>query len=240
MSGDGYYRARRISPEQIRSATFSRTTFGRRGISEDEVLRFLHRVAGDVNGLEDELAMARAENARLKDGLRQWQSQQRDPHAQPPYAQPTDDVPTEAIAILSRAQRQIDAQVAEAEHYCRLREREARQRYDEIVLRAKQHAKEEAERVARAYRVTAGGGYSSDGERAERSAVWVNALLRSLDALAAHVDATRRAFAVEVEKLTVPADAAWGTGDPALAHGTVRAQATYRPGPEDQFRGDQR
>jgi DivIVA domain-containing protein len=226
MSGDGYYRARRISPEQIRSATFSRTTFGRRGISEDEVLRFLHRVAGDVNGLEDELAMARAENARLKDALRQWQSQQRDPHAQP-----TTEVSPEAITILSRAQRQIDAQVAEAEHYCRLREREARQRYDEIVLRAKQHAKEEAERVARAYRVSAGGGYSSDGERAERSAVWVNALLRSLDALAAHVDATRRAFAVEVEKLTVPTDAAWGTGDPALTHGTVRAQATYRPGP---------
>ena len=179
--------------------------------------------------------MVRAENGRLKDALRQWQSQQRDPHARP-----TTDVSTEAIAILSRAQRQIDAQVAEAEHYCRLREREARQRYDEIVLRAKQHAKEEAERVARAYRVTAGGGYSSDGERAERSAVWVNALLRSLDALAAHVDATRRAFAVEVEKLTVPADAAWGTGDPALAHGTVRAQATYRPGPEDQFHRDQR
>jgi DivIVA domain-containing protein len=229
MSGDGYYRARRISPEQIRSATFSRTTFGRRGISEDEVLRFLHRVAGDVNGIEDELAMARAENARLKDALRQWQSQQRDPHA--PHAQPTTEVSPEAITILSRAQRQIDAQVAEAEHYCRLREREARQRYDEIVLRAKQHAKEEAERVARAYRVTAGGGYSSDGERAERSAVWVNALLRSLDALAAHVDATRRAFAVEVEKLSTPTDAAWGTGDPALTHATVRAQASYRPGP---------
>jgi DivIVA domain-containing protein len=226
MSGDGYYRARRLSPEQIRAATFSRTTFGRRGISEDEVLRFMHRVAGDVNSLEDELAMVRAENARLKDALRQWQSQQRDPHARP-----TVEAPTEAIAILSRAQRQIDAQVAEAEHYCRLREREARQRYDEIVLRAKTHAKEEAERVARAYRVTAGGGYSTDGERAERSAVWVNALLRSLDALAAHVDATRRAFAVEVEKLTVPADPAWGTEDPALTHGTVRAQATYRPGP---------
>ena len=226
MSADGYYRAKRLSPERIRSANFTRTTFGRRGIVEDEVLAFLHRVAGDVNGLEDELAMVRAENGRLKDALRQWQSQQRDPHARP-----TTEASTEAIAIMSRAQRQIDAQVAEAEHYCRSREREARQRYDEIVHRAKQHAKEEAERVARAYRATAGGGYSPDGERAERSGVWVNALLRSLDALAAHVDATRRAFAVEVEKLSVPAEAVWGTDDPALTHGAARTQATYRPGP---------
>lgn len=216
--------SRRISADQLRSATFTRTSLGRRGLNEDEVSGFLHRLAEELGGLETELANVRAENARIKAALRDWQSQAGDGRFDGSGSRGSTGtvLPVEAINLLSRAQRQIEAQVAETERYCRLREQEAHQRYNEIVNGARQHAKEDAERVVRAYRASAGDRYSPEGERAERTGVWLNALLRSLDALAAHVDATRRSFAVEVEKLVEPSSAAWGHGDgPALGRPAV-------------------
>ena len=208
----------RTSAQQIRSARFGRTTIGRRGFNEDEVTGFLHRLAEEVSGLEADLAAVRAENARIKAALRDWQSSQAGEARTAPGASTTS---VEAISLLSRAQRQIEAQVAETERYCRLREQEARQRYEEIVNTARHHAKEDAERVVRAYRASAGSRYSPEGERAERTAVWLNALLRSLDALAAHVDATRRSFAVEVDKLADSGTGAWNQPDPQHQHGAL-------------------
>jgi DivIVA domain-containing protein len=207
----------RTSAEQIRSARFGRTTLGRRGFNEDEVTGFLHRLAEEVSGLEADLAAVRAENARIKGALRDWQSQAGEARTALGGASPSVD----AINLLSRAQRQIEAQVAETERYCRLREQEARQRYEEIVNTARHHAKEDADRVVRAYRASAGSQYSPDGERAERTAVWLNALLRSLDALAAHVDATRRSFAVEVEKLADSSSRDWSQADLPLQPGAI-------------------
>jgi DivIVA domain-containing protein len=190
---------RRLSPEHVRRATFGRTALGRRGLNEDDVYDFLHRLALEWDGLESELATAHHENLRLKAALRDWQSQ----HGEPPGGgrRAAAALPVEAVNLLSRAQRQIEAQVAETERYCRIREQEAIQRYEEIVYQARLDAKEEAEHVVRTYRATAGPRYSPDGERAERTTVWLNALLRSLDALAGHVDATRKAFAMEIEGL---------------------------------------
>jgi DivIVA domain-containing protein len=187
----------RTSAEQIRTARFGRTAMGRRGFNEEEVTGFLHRLAEEISGLEADMATVRAENARIKGALRDWQSQAGEGRT----GMSTTSTPVEAINLISRAQRQIEAQVAETERYCRVREQEARQRYEEIVNSARHHAKEDAERVVRAYRASAGSQYTPEGERAERTGVWLNALLRSLDALAAHVDATRRSFAVEVDKL---------------------------------------
>jgi DivIVA domain-containing protein len=212
---------RRISADQIRSASFTRTALGRRGFTEDEVIGFLHRIAEEIGGLETELANAHAENARIKTALRDWQTQ-----AGGGASVGTGLVlPAEAVNLLSRAQRQIEAQVAETERYCRLREVEAHERYNEVVNRARQHAKEDAERVALAYRASVGNRYSPEGERAERTGVWLDALLRSLDALAAHVDATRRSFAVEVEKLVESSPTAWTSaqgpmyGRPVVTYG---------------------
>jgi DivIVA domain-containing protein len=206
FGGGVYERGRRLSADQVRSATFGRTPRGRRGLIEEEVSSFLHRVAEEFGGLEDHLAAARAENARLKAALRDWQTQRGGAMAQRGGGAVQrgggEGMPVDVVNLISRAQRQIEAQVAETERYCRLREEEARQRYDEIVHEARRHAEEEAERVVRAYRASAGSGYSPEGERAERTTAWLNALLRSLEALAAHVDATRHAFAVEVEKVT--------------------------------------
>ena len=107
----------RTSAAQIRSARFGRTTLGRRGFNEEEVTAFLHRLAEEVSGLESDLAASRAENARIKGALRDWQSQAGDSRTAPGGA----GTSVEAISLLSRAQRQIEAQVAETERYCRLR-----------------------------------------------------------------------------------------------------------------------
>ena len=183
-------------------ATFGRRALGRKGLHEEDVYDFLHRVALELGGLETELATTQAENGRLKAALRDWQSQHGDPQI---AGRRVAALPVEAVNLLSRAQRQIEVQAAETERYCRIREQEAIQRYDEFMQQARVDAQEESEHVVRTYRATAGPRYSPEGERAERTTAWLNALLRSLDALAGHVDATRKAFAMEVEGLNTPA-----------------------------------
>ncbi|GAA3775948.1 hypothetical protein GCM10022225_74890 [Plantactinospora mayteni] len=61
-------------PGQIRAASFPLTPFGRRGYRPSEVRRFLAALADSLAALEDELAVVRTENERLKVHLRQWQS----------------------------------------------------------------------------------------------------------------------------------------------------------------------
>src|SRR5215471_20105868 len=93
--------SRRMSVEHIRTARFGRTPLGRRGFSEDEVTGFLHRLAEEVSGLEGELANVRAENARIKGALRDWQTRAGGGSG----TQTATSTPTEAINLLSRAQR---------------------------------------------------------------------------------------------------------------------------------------
>jgi DivIVA domain-containing protein len=38
----------RLTPERVRRTQFSRTPIGRRGLSEDEVTDFLHRIADEL------------------------------------------------------------------------------------------------------------------------------------------------------------------------------------------------
>ncbi|MFY1686795.1 DivIVA domain-containing protein [Plantactinospora sp. WMMB782] len=61
-------------PGRIRTATFPLTPLGRRGYRPSEVRRFLTTLAETLTALQDELAMVRTENERLKVHLRQWQS----------------------------------------------------------------------------------------------------------------------------------------------------------------------
>jgi DivIVA domain-containing protein len=213
--GENRRRYRELSPESIRSTRFTRTAMVRRGLSEEEVYDFLFRIADDMATLQAELSSQRNENERLRGALREWQRQYvaggSEPADPPARAAPSND----AVALMARAQQQIDARLAEAELYCRRREQEALDRYDEILNQAHEQARADAERVAREYRATAGPGYSPDQEQVQRQRVYLVALLRAFDALAAHMDATRQAFAMEVEKLAGPAptgapsDTAW-------------------------------
>ncbi|MEU2612366.1 DivIVA domain-containing protein [Micromonospora sp. NPDC007271] len=62
-----------LRPWQVRSRTFD---IRRRGLDPFEVAAFLDRVAGDLAAAEAEVARSRAETARIKDALREWQSRQ--------------------------------------------------------------------------------------------------------------------------------------------------------------------
>lgn len=62
-----------LRPWQVRSRTFATC---RRGLDPVEVATFLGRVADDLAAAQAEVAASRAETARIKDALREWQSRQ--------------------------------------------------------------------------------------------------------------------------------------------------------------------
>ncbi|MFY1696364.1 DivIVA domain-containing protein [Solwaraspora sp. WMMA2101] len=63
-----------ISPGLVRDRTFGDRV--RRGCDPVEVRAFLHLVADELTALRAELGSTREENARLKQALRDWQSEQ--------------------------------------------------------------------------------------------------------------------------------------------------------------------
>ncbi|WP_405429901.1 DivIVA domain-containing protein [Micromonospora sp. NBC_00617] len=78
-SQPSYYRSATylpLFPWQVRERRFRPIPFARRGLDPDEVYAFLDRVAGDLSALHAALGDSRQETARIKDALRQWQSDQ--------------------------------------------------------------------------------------------------------------------------------------------------------------------
>jgi DivIVA domain-containing protein len=200
---------RRLTPEQVRTATFARSPLGRRGYNEDEVNQFNNRLAEELAARDHEVVRLIDENHRLKQAMRDWQSERIDQ----PDVEIAERVNAETAALMAKAQQHIDAQLAQTELYCRQREQEAVRRYDEIVRHARQQVRKEAEQVAHRYRATSGAGYNPDQETLRRQQVYIGALLQALDALGAHVQATRQAFASEIGNLT-SGPAAEDTVDP--------------------------
>lgn len=191
-SGAPYDQRQRLTAQQIREAAFERLPLGRRGLDETEVRAFLERVAEEVTTRDAELNRLIDENRRLKHAVREWHRRQEgyDP-----------------AELLARAQQQVDAQIAQAEEYSREREEEATRLYDQIVNEARERARAE---VRSELRVGNGGrragGHGTPGPTgntlpADRQQTYVTGLLQALDALAAHVDATRQAFTLEVDRL---------------------------------------
>ncbi|WP_030490681.1 DivIVA domain-containing protein [Micromonospora chokoriensis] len=66
----------RLLPWQVRERRFSPVGFGRRGLNPDDVYAFLDRVAVDMAAVYAALAESRRETARIKAGLRRWQTDQ--------------------------------------------------------------------------------------------------------------------------------------------------------------------
>jgi DivIVA domain-containing protein len=198
---------RRTSAEQVRAATFERAPFGRRGYDEVEVQAYLHQVAEELGWRDSEIAQLAGENRQLKHALREWHRQL---------------VGYDAAELVARTQQHIEAQIAQAEAYSREREEEATRRYDEIVAEARRRALAETQRLVN--EATAGAG--EDEEWLARQQLYAHALLQALDALAAHVHATRQAFTFEISRLGDIQD----VGDVALAVG----EPPLIPVPDDE------
>jgi len=186
----------RLSAEQVRSARFDLTPFGRRGVPEESVRQFLFRIAEELAARDQDNVGLAEENRRLKAALREWQASN--------GVVPEQRVSAEAVTLMARAQEQVDAQLAQADLVARQTVEEAQHRYDEILNDARTRAQQEADRVAHAYRAAAGAGYSADQEQLRRQQVYLQALLQAVDAVAAHLNATRQMFAVEAQNLSGP------------------------------------
>ncbi|MEU8013676.1 DivIVA domain-containing protein [Micromonospora parva] len=65
-----------LLPWQVRERRFPPTGLGRRGLNPDDVYAFLDRVAVDMAAVYAALAESRRETARIKAGLRRWQTDQ--------------------------------------------------------------------------------------------------------------------------------------------------------------------
>jgi DivIVA domain-containing protein len=120
-----------LTPQQVRSATFSSARFGRRGLDEGEVHRFCEWVASGIGRLANDNNLLHAEIARLRerllDGKGKAGVQPEDGHVQ-------------AVQVLSKAQQTADRYVAEAQEYSRELSEDARVRRDEILNEAKMRA----------------------------------------------------------------------------------------------------
>ncbi|WP_239098728.1 DivIVA domain-containing protein [Micromonospora qiuiae] len=72
--GPGASRLARLCPDQVRRIRFRRTRLGRRGLAEQQVYAFLRAVVDELTARDRVEAGLRAENARLKTALREWQT----------------------------------------------------------------------------------------------------------------------------------------------------------------------
>jgi cell division septum initiation protein DivIVA len=114
----------------VRSAAFTPTRLGRRGIDESEVRAFCEWIADGLGMLINDNNMHQAEIMRLRDrllGKGRTGIQPEDAHVQ-------------AVQVLSKAQQTADRYVADAQEYSRELAGDARLRRDEILREAKVRA----------------------------------------------------------------------------------------------------
>jgi cell division septum initiation protein DivIVA len=182
---------RLLTPERIRSITFSRSPLGRRGIDPDEVELFQHRLAEEIAAGEAENARLRAEVVRLRDWYRSH-GENIDPSLLPRQ------VDVEAVNLLSEAQLQAEAYIAQAEAHCRRLTGDARRQATALLSDAEQRAEAAAREAVRTYRASAGAGHAAEIEEMERRLAWLRAFCHAVQV---QLHAASDAFAQEIDKL---------------------------------------
>src|SRR5450432_1388156 len=119
-----------VTPERVRSAAFTPTRLGRRGLDEAEVRSFCEWVSDGLGRLLNDNSMLQAEILRLRQRLLGGHGKDAKP----------EDVHIQAVHLLSRAQQTADRYVADAQQYSRELAVDAHLRRDEIVREAKVRA----------------------------------------------------------------------------------------------------
>lgn len=186
--GFPYDQRQRLTPDDVRGTVFERAPLGRRGFEENEVQDFLDQLADELEARDAEIARLTDENRRLKHGVREWHRRQEG---------------FDAADLMARTQQQIDAQIAQAEEYSREREEEATRLYDQIVNEARQQAgtMDDSGTNGRPDGKAVESHLDAQEQPDRHQQAYVTGLLQALDALAAHVDATRQAFSLEIGRL---------------------------------------
>lgn len=190
-------RARPLSPEQVRRPALGRTSLGRRGYDENDVHALLNRIAAEMESTLGEQASLRSENARLKDAMRQWHDRQ----TQSPSARAELEVRQSAVQVMTRAQREADKVVADAQNYARAMVEHARVQHDDIMREGYQQAELAAELAARRYRNEAGSDYRADLEELQRHLTWAQTFLAAIDSAEGMLRAARMGLAHELHRI---------------------------------------
>ncbi len=186
----------RLSPADVHDVRFARGSMLRPGYVDEEVDRFLNRVA-------DELARTMAEKAELRDQVRALREQvDGAPAHEPPSEQ--------AVRILASAQQTADNYVAEAEEFSRQMTAEARAQHEEQLRDARESAGAiiQAAQEAAA-RMTGGVPADVDPDRAS-----VEQLQEQVAYLKAFGQACRVQLRSYLEALLSDVEAEWGRADP--------------------------
>ncbi len=193
----------RLTPDRVRSVQFTRTPIGRRGLSEEEVAQFMQRVADDIAARDASEASLRAKVAHYKSTLVQWQQDQTESRSEDlvlaagEHARPT----VEAVNILSRAQQEADAYVAQTQEYCRRLAADAQDHAQEILADAKARAAVVADGSTDGRGRPEDGNHFADLEELERRLVWARTFLTSLETVEAQLRTAREALAYEFDKM---------------------------------------
>ena len=201
----------RITPADVRTATFARSTMLHPGYSDAEVDQFLDRVG-------EELARLQAENAALQDQLA-------DLHQRLEEAQRPPDPGMQAVGILAAAQQTADQYVAEAEAFSRVMTSEAREQYEDQL----RQAREKAGAIIQAAQEAAQGAVAADAETRPAGAGHPDAeeLRRQVVYLQAFGQACRVQLRSYLEALLTDVESEWGRADP----GALPQQPALRPPP---------
>jgi DivIVA domain-containing protein len=120
-----------MTPESVRSASFTSSRLGRRGLDEGEVRAFCEYVSDGLGRLINDNSMLQAEVMRLRERLLEGKGRS--------GVQP-EDGHVQAVYVLSKAQQTADRYVADAQEYSRELAEDARMHRDEILREAKVRA----------------------------------------------------------------------------------------------------
>jgi len=194
-----------LTPERVRKMQFTRTQIGRRGLAEEEVQHFLERVAEDIATRDAENASMRAMVLHYQTTLADWRAGPRDPRggATAPAA-PVAAPASEAVDVLSRAQQEADAYVAQTQAYCRRLAVDAREHAQRILADAQSQAEQAADRAVQGYRARSGNGYTPEFEELEHRLAWARTFLTSLETVQSQLRTAREALSSEFDRLGSP------------------------------------
>ena len=194
----------RLTPDRVRSMQFSRTPIGRRGLAEDEVAAFLQRVADEIATRDAAETSLRAKVTHYKNTLVQWQREQSESRAEDVNGRGADSASAtvDAVNILSRAQQEADAYVAQTQEYCRRLAAEAHDHAQRVLDDATARADAAAEQAVVELRAREGEDHSPELEDLERRLAWARTFLASLETVETQLRTAREALSYEFDKLT--------------------------------------
>lgn len=194
----------RLTPDRVRSMQFTRTAIGRRGFAEDEVNAFLQRVADDIATRDAAETSLRAKVNHYKNTLVQWQREQSESRTDDlnGHAPDSSAATVEAVNILSRAQQEADAYVAQTQEYCRRLAADAHDHAQRVLDEATSRADAAAEEAVVELRAQGDGNHSAEMEDLERRLAWARTFLASLETVETQLRTAREALAYEFGKLS--------------------------------------